>query len=64
MHRPQSGGGFLAGRRTMSIARRKRSADGLPGSKPTSSVSLALTALLTVFIALYGIRMLMGHVPS
>lgn len=31
---------------------------------PGSSFSLILTALLTLFIALFGYRMLLGHVPS
>jgi type IV secretion system protein VirB6 len=33
-------------------------------ANPGSSVSLALTALLTIFIALFGIRMLLGLAPS
>jgi type IV secretion system protein VirB6 len=31
---------------------------------PGSPVSIALTGMLTLFIAIYGYRMLMGHVPS
>ncbi len=31
---------------------------------PTSPVSIALTAVLTVFVALFGVRMLLGHVPD
>ena len=63
---PQSGGGFLAG--MLNYVDCQAQTIGETGyqalASPTSSVSLALTALLTVFIALYGIRMLMGHVPS
>lgn len=33
-------------------------------ANPGSTISLALTALLTIFIAIFGIRMLMGHVPN
>lgn len=31
---------------------------------PASPVSLALTALVTIFIALFGVRMLLGHAPG
>lgn len=31
---------------------------------PGSAVSLALTAMLTILVALYGYRMMFGHVPS
>lgn len=33
-------------------------------ASPGSTISLVLTALLTIFIAIFGIRMLMGHVPD
>ena len=63
---PATGNGFLAGMlqyfdcQAQTIGETGYQALASPGS----SVSLALTALLTIFIALYGIRMLMGHVPS
>ncbi len=33
-------------------------------SAPGSAVSVALSALLTVFVALFGVRMLLGHTPD
>lgn len=33
-------------------------------SNPASFVSLVLTGLLTVFVALFGLRMMMGHTPT
>lgn len=63
---PVSGGAFLTN--VLQLVDCQAQTIGASGyqalANPSSSISLALTALITIFIALFGVRMLFGHAPA
>lgn len=63
---PTTGGAFLSG--VLNFLDCQAQTIGGSGyqllSAPGSAVSVALTALLTVFVALFGVRMLLGQTPD
>jgi type IV secretion system protein VirB6 len=63
---PGTGGAFLA--EMLSIIDCQAQAIGMGGyqalAAPTSPIALVLAALLTIFIAAFGIRMLLGQIPT
>ncbi len=63
---PTTGNGFLEGTLTyLDCQAQTIAAAGYQSlASPVSSVSLALTGLLSIYIAIIGIKMLMGHVPT
>jgi type IV secretion system protein VirB6 len=63
---PTTGNGFLEGTLTyLDCQAQSIAAAGYQSlASPISSVSLALTGLLSIYIAIIGIKMLMGHVPT
>jgi type IV secretion system protein VirB6 len=65
-HVPATGNAFLSG--ILQHLDCQAQTIGMSGyqalASPSSNASLILTALLTIFIALYGVRMLMGQTPE
>jgi type IV secretion system protein VirB6 len=63
---PQSGAGFLSG--ALNFIDCQAQTIGEAGyqafAQPGSAVSLAITALLTIFVALFGLRLLFGRSPD
>ena len=63
---PSSGAGFISG--TLDFIDCQAQTIGEAGyqalAQPGSAVSLALTALLTIFVALFGVRLLLGRAPD
>ncbi|MEP9404443.1 type IV secretion system protein [Sphingomonas silueang] len=63
---PTTGGVFLSG--VLNFLDCQAQTIGASGyqllSAPGSAVSVALTALLTIFVALFGVRMLLGQTPT
>ena len=63
---PPDGNGFLSG--ALNFIDCQAQTIGEAGyqalAQPGSPVSLALTAILTIFVALFGLRLLFGRIPD
>lgn len=63
---PSTGGAFLATLlRNLDCQGQTLGSAGYQAlANPAAPLSIALTALLTIFVALFGIRLLLGHIPA